>query len=104
MKSRRTPVAVVLTALALAAPTAAQARPTVEPGWTALSEQEQQAIASRGQGAPDMLSQKAPSVVSADSGFDWGSAALGAGGGIAIATLAGLGLGAAGQRRVRTVR
>ena len=103
MKSRRTPVAVVLTALVLAAPTAAQARPT-EPGWRALNEQEQQVLASRGQGAPDMISQPAPSVVSDDPGFDWTAAALGAGGGIAIATLAGFGLGAAGQRRVRTVR
>ena len=104
MTSRRTPVAVALTALALTAPVAAQARPTAEPGWRALTEQEQQVLASRGQGAPDVRSQPAPVVVAADPGFDWTAAALGAGGGIAIATLAAFGVGAAGQRRVRAVR
>ncbi len=108
MKSRRTPIAVVLAALAFAVPTAAQARPTAEAGWTRLSEQEQQILASRGQGSPQAFSAVAPApartAVSTDSGVDWASAALGAGGGIALATLAVFGFGAAGDRRVRTAR
>ena len=104
MKSRRTLIAVVLAALAFAVPTAAQARPTAEAGWTRLSEQEQQILASRGQGSPHGFSSPARSAVSTDSGVDWASAALGAGGGIALATLAVFGFSAAGDRRVRTAR
>ncbi len=108
MKSRRTPIAVVLTALTLAVPAAAQARPTGAAGWTRLTEPEQQVLASRGQGSPQAFSAVAPApartAVSTDSGVDWASAALGAGGGIALATLAVFGFGAAGHRRVRTVR
>ena len=72
-------------------------------GVEGLSEQEQQVLASRGQGAPDMTPSRRRAW-SRPIRLRLDAAALGAGGGIAIATLAGLGLGAAGQRRVRTVR
>jgi hypothetical protein len=100
MKSR---IAVALTALALTAPAAAQARPALDPAGKPVSEQEQQVLASRGQGAPE-VAQQAPQVVSVDSGFDWASAALGAGGGLAIVALGALGIGATGHGRMRTAR
>jgi hypothetical protein len=93
MKSSRTPIAVALTALALAAP-AAQAKPGPETNWRAV-------IAVN---AADEQGASAARVEVADSDFDWGSAAVGAGGIVTIALLASLGVGVAGRRGFRTAR
>jgi hypothetical protein len=61
--------------------------------------QEQQVLASRGQGAPDPVrgpvTHVAPKAQSADgSGFDWGDAAIGAGvaGGLMLLSIGGFGV------------
>jgi hypothetical protein len=102
MPSSRTPFAVALTALALAAP-AAQAHPAApDHNARALTPTEVQVLASRGQGAPV---KHTPRAESADSGFDWASAGVGAGSGVAVALLASLAVaGVGGQRRVGTAR
>jgi hypothetical protein len=91
MHHHRSSIAIALAAAALAAP-AAQAR-LIDPPINTFTEEEQRAL--RGESAP--------LVVSTDSGFDWGSAAIGAGAGVfAVLTIGGLSAG--GRRRVRTAR
>jgi hypothetical protein len=70
-----------------------------------LTAQEQQVLASRGVGpiAPAVGSAPvAPSQQSADAGFAWGSAVIGAGGAAGLIAL--VSLGTPGLRRLRTVR
>ena len=104
MKSRRTPVVVALTALALAAPVA-QAKPSSPENWRSVSDiavadTEAQVLASRGQGAPDP---QTPRIASADDGFDWRTAAIG--GGVAFAVLGSLGAaGVSARGGLRTAR
>jgi hypothetical protein len=103
MQSRYNPLAVALTALALAAP-AAQAKPVSESQWraVAVSETEAQALASHGKSGPV---QHAPRAETADAGLDLASVAMGAGGGVAITVLASLGVaGVSGRGRIRTAR
>jgi hypothetical protein len=102
MPSSRTPLAVALTSLALAAP-AAQAHPAApDHNGRTVSDTEAQVLASRGQGAPV---QPAPRVATADPGLDWASAGVGAGGGVAVALLASLAVaGVGGTGRLRTAR
>ena len=73
-----------------------------------LTSQERQVLASRGGGpiAPAMDSTRvAPSQRSADAGFAWGSAAIGAGGAAGLIALVSLGTPALGARlRLRTSR
>jgi hypothetical protein len=73
-----------------------------------LTAQEQQVLASRGVGpiAPAVDSTRdAPSHQSADAGFAWGSAAIGAGGAAGLIALVSLGTPALGARlRLRTAR
>jgi hypothetical protein len=73
-----------------------------------LTAQEQQVLASRGVGpiAPAVDSAGvAPSQRSADAGFAWGSAAIGAGGAAGLIALVSLGTPALGaRRRLRTAR
>jgi hypothetical protein len=81
-----------LTSLALAAPAAQADSYRFPPG---ISEQEEQALASRGLSSPTPLNAElsAPDLPAADDAFDWGSAGVGAvtfGGLIVLA--AGLGL------------
>ena len=94
-----------LAAAAVAAPSAL-AGPPQEP-IVPMTAQEQQVIASRGQGSPvpDPVVSTEPQVAAADDGFDWGSAAIGAGaaGGLAILVAVGA-LGLADHRRVRIAR
>jgi hypothetical protein len=72
-----------LAAAALAASSAA-AGPPLDP-IVHVSSQEQQVLASRGQGAPEPVSRPVTHVVvpqaqsAGDSGFDWGDAGIGAG-------------------------
>jgi hypothetical protein len=102
---RRSCIAVALAAVALVAP-AAQAR--IDPPINTFTEEEQQALAARGQGAPEgrlSPATTAPRVQSSDPGFDWGSAAVGAGAGagvLALLTLGGLSVGE--RRRLRVAR
>jgi hypothetical protein len=102
MQSSRTPFAVALTALALAAP-AAQAHPAApDHNSPSVSNIEAQALASHGKSAPV---RHAPRVASSDPGFDWASAGVGGGGVVAIALLASLAVAGAGSHgRVRTAR
>jgi hypothetical protein len=74
-----------------------------------LTAQERQVLASRGQGAP--LGQQIPGaqvkapVSTNDGGFDWGSAAIGAGAAGGLSLIVGIGvLGLADNRRVRVAR
>ena len=73
-----------------------------------LTAQEQQVLASRGVGpiAPAVDSARvAPPQRSADAGFAWGSAAIGAGGAGGLIALVSLGMPALGARlRLRTAR
>jgi hypothetical protein len=73
-----------------------------------LTAEEQQVLASRGVGpiAPAVDNTRdAPSQRSADAGFAWGSAAIGAGGAAGLITLVSLGTPALGARlRLRTTR
>lgn len=89
-----------LAAAAIAAP-AALARPAQEP-IVPITPQEQQVLASRGQGAPKPVT--APVVTKAKSvdndGFDVGDAGIGAGFAAGLMLLA---LGSAGLARKRTV-
>jgi hypothetical protein len=90
----RSSIAIALAAAALAAP-AAQARP-MDPPINTFTEEEQRAL--RGESA-------APRVQSTDTGFDWGSAAVGAGAGAGMLALIAVGgLSAGGRRRLRTSR
>jgi hypothetical protein len=94
MHRHRSSIAIALAAVALAAP-AAQARP-MDPPINTFTEEEQRAL--RGESA-------VPRVQSIDSGFDWGSAAVGAGAGAGVLALLMVGgLSAAGRRPVRTSR
>lgn len=98
-----------LAAVALAAPVASAAGPAPRSPLTheqqqpapAVTSQERQVLASRGQGSPEQAPKPTPPVVSSDSGFDWGSAAIGAGiaGGVTLLVVAGFGL--AERRPVR---
>jgi hypothetical protein len=72
MTFRRNPLAVALAGLVLAAP-AAQGHPVTKASWTT-------------------------DATTADARVDWEAVAMGAGGGVALATLAALGLGAGGVR------
>ena len=105
MHRHRSSIAVALAAVALAAP-AAQARP-MDPPINTFTEEEQRAL--RGESAvtaPEPVpATTAPRVQSIDSGFDWASAAVGAGaatGALALLTVGGLSAG--GRRRMRTSR
>jgi hypothetical protein len=103
MHRHRSSIAIALAAVALAAP-AAQARP-IDPPIGTFTEEEQRAL--RGESAvpaPEPVpATTAPRVQSTDSGFDLGSAAVGAGAGIlALVTVGGLSAG--GRRRLRTLR
>ena len=73
-----------------------------------LTAQEQQVLASRGVGpvTPAVDSARvAPPQRSADAGFEWGSAAIGAGGAVGLIALVSLGTPAlAARRRLRTAR
>jgi hypothetical protein len=96
-------LAVAAAALALAAPSAA-ARP-IDNRPARLSEQEIQTLASRGIGAPVPATHtRTPRVESADTGFDWGSAGLGAAatGGLLLVAIGGF--GAAQRARMRLAR
>jgi hypothetical protein len=103
MHRHRSSVAIALAALALAAPVA-QARP-IDPPIGTFTEEEQRAL--RGESAaraPEPLpATTAPRVQSTASGFDWGSAAVGASAGI-LALLTVGALSAGGRRRLRTSR
>jgi hypothetical protein len=113
-------LAAAVAALALAAPSApaASAEPT-EPSssckvlWEATYHTkappgcEEQALASRGQGAPTGLAAattEAPSVSSTDRGFEWGAAAIGAAGAAGLMALVMFAAPARLRRRVRTAR
>ena len=100
---RRT-LGLALGALAIAS---APAPATVDRA-VALTAQEQQVLASRGVGpiAPAVDSTRvAPSQRSADTGFSWGSAGIGAGGAAGLIALVSLGTPALGARlRPRTAR
>ena len=89
-----------LAAAAIAAP-AALAGPPLDP-ITHITPQEQQVLASRGQGAPEPV--RVPVVTKAkpvdNSGLDVGAAGIGAG---VAAVLLLLGLGSAGLARKRSV-
>jgi hypothetical protein len=104
MHRHRSSIVIALAAVALAAP-AAQARP-IDPPIGTFTEEEQRAL--RGESAvpapePVVPATTAPRVQSTDSGFDLGSAAVGAGAGIlALVTVGGLSAG--GRRRLRTSR
>ena len=74
MTLRRNPLAIALTGLALAAPSA-HARPVTKAEWGPVADRP------------------------ADAEVDWASVTVGAWGGAALATLAALGLGAAGRAR-----
>ena len=94
-----------LAASALGA-SSAPAGPPLQP---IMTPQEQQVIASRGQGAPapDVVSSTAPQAGDTGEGFDWGSAAIGAGagavGGVSILVALGA-FGLSDGRRVRVAR
>jgi hypothetical protein len=97
-------LAVAVAALALAAP-AATARPIADatPGF---SEQEVQMLASRGVGAPARPTRTStPRTQSTATGFDWGSAGIGAAaaGGLVV-VVAVSGFGAARRGRLRLAR
>ena len=102
---RHSCIAVALATVAAAAPTA-QAR--IDPPINTFTEEEQQALAGRGQGSPtgDLApATSAPRAHSTDPGFDWGSAAVGAGAGAgALALLALGGLSVGGRRRIPPAR
>jgi hypothetical protein len=92
-----------LVGAALAASTAV-AGPPLDPITPPQTPQEQQAIASRGQGAPDPIrgpvTHVAPKATSSnDTGFDVGDAAIGAG--IAGGLMLVVGLGAVGLAHKR---
>ena len=88
-----------LTAAALGAPSALA---------VPMTPQERQVIASRGQGPPTPVAvvSTAPQVKATDDGgFDWGSAAIGAGAVGGLSVLVGVGaFGLADHRRVRVAR
>jgi hypothetical protein len=110
----------VLACLALAVP-AASARPveqyldpatSCEQQWVAAygapapRDCVEQMLASRGSGAPEgseVGTSGAPSLPSADEGFDWGAAAIGAGAAGLIA-FAGWSVLTVSRRHVRTAR
>lgn len=105
MRFRRSLAVVPLAVLALVTP-AAQARPALD-SPSHVSQTEAQVIASRGVGAPEPagVTSSAPRVQSTDPGFDWASAAIGAG--VGFSALALLALGAVsmgGRRHMRTAR
>lgn len=97
MQLHRSSIAIALAAVALAAP-AAQAHP-IDPPINTFTEEELRALAgdtSRERGS-------APRAQSTDPGFDWASAAVGAGAGaLALITLGGL--STVGRRRLRAAR
>ena len=88
------PLAAAITALALAAPSA-----------MALTNQEEQVLASRGVGAPYPAIQiGAPRTDSTDTGFDWSSAGIGAGAAAGLILVAAGGFGATQRTRFRVAR
>jgi hypothetical protein len=95
-----------LAAAALGAPSALAALPL--DAIVPMTEQEQQVIASRGQGAPvpDPVVSAEPQAKATDGGgFDWGSAVIGAGAVGAVSILVAVGaFGLADHRRVRVAR
>ena len=117
MKPHRTSksLAAAVACLALAAPAAFAAPPTVSPAagspwgsskpapiaWERLSEE--QVLASRGKGAPrPPVASTAPA---AEPGFDWTAAAIGAGAAAILIVVVALVTPAIGTRlRVRTAR
>jgi hypothetical protein len=105
MHRHRSSIVIALAAVALAAPVA-QARP-MDPPIGTFTEEEQRAL--RGESAvpaPESVpATTAPRVQTTASGFDWGSAAVGAGAsaGILVLLTAG-GLSVGGRRRLRASR
>jgi hypothetical protein len=120
-------LAAAAAALALAAPSTGQAKPIppddptvyIQPpelapveeqsaarsGSTGLNEQEAQVLASRGVGAPAPATHtSAPRAESATSGFDWGSAGIGAAVSGGLILVAAGGLGATHRVRFRLAR
>jgi hypothetical protein len=99
---------IALAAGALASPVAL-AGPPLDPITTQMTPQEQQVIASRGQGAPEPVpapvSHAVPQVRSTHRhAFDLGSAVIGAGIAAGLTAIALGAFGAAGRRRVRVAR
>jgi hypothetical protein len=95
-----------LAAAALGA-SSALAVPPLDP-IVPMTAQEQQVVASRGQGAPvpePVVSTEPQVTVTDDGGLDWGSAIIGAGavGGLSILVAVGA-FGLADHRRVRIAR
>ena len=81
------------------AASSAVAGPPLDPITPHMTPQEQQVIASRGQGAPapvrgPVTHVATPKASSADNGFDWGDAAIGAGvaGGLMLLSIGGFGV------------
>jgi hypothetical protein len=96
-------LAVAAAALALAAPSAAARPMNDQPAR--LSEQETQVLASRGVGAPVPATHTStPRLESADTGFDWGSAGIGAAATGALLLVAVAGFGASQRTRMRLAR
>jgi hypothetical protein len=99
--------ALALSVAGLALGTApALARPAIDP-QARYSSAEAQVLASRGVGAPTTPvrpQHAAPRVQSADGGFDWGSAGVGAAatGGLVLIAIGGF--GAAHRARIRLAR
>jgi hypothetical protein len=88
------PLAAATAALAFAAPSA-----------MALTYQEEQVLASRGVGAPyPAINAGAPRAASTDTGFDWGSAGIGAGAAAGLILVAAGGVGATHRARFRVAR
>lgn len=106
------PLLAGLAVAALGAPSALAAPPLkpIHP----MSEQERQVLASRGQGAPSPIRGPVTHVTKVEptvpphasgSGFDWGSAVVGAGAAGGLSILVGIGaFGLADHRRVRAAR
>jgi hypothetical protein len=84
-------LAVATATIALAAPSA----------MARLSSEEAQVLASRGIGAPTPVTHvSAPRAASPDTGFDWGSAGIGAGAAAGLLLVAAGGVGATYRVRV----
>jgi hypothetical protein len=100
-RSTRRALALSLALPVLAAP-AAVAQPLDSGPYPTHTEQ--QVLASRGLGAPTSVRAAVPPVRSANDGFDWGDAGIGAAaaGGLVLVGIGGLGL--ASRTRIRLAR
>jgi hypothetical protein len=95
------PLALMLVVLALT-PTSAIAQGAPDATPPKLTDRERQALASRGQSAPEPpvdIRRATSSTRSSDGGFDWGSGAIGAGGAAGLIALVTLSAPALGARR-----